>query len=69
MKREFGKLFSARLRRLRREYADLQRLRRELYGAEQRSGTQPVKEGKAETASVRLADGDGGINVRNGRSR
>jgi len=69
MKKEFGKLFSARLRRLRREYADLQRLRRELYVAEQRSGTQPVQEGKAESACLGLAGGDGGINVRNGRSR
>lgn len=69
MKREFGKLFNAKLRRLRREYADLQRLRRELYSAEQRSGTQPMQERKAETASVKLADGGGGTNVRNGSSR
>ena len=69
MKKEFGKLFSARLRRLRREYADLQRLRRKLYVAEQRSRTRPAQDTKAETASVGLAGGDGGINVRNGRSR
>ena len=69
MKTEFGKLYRARLRRLRREYADLQRLRRELYVAEQRSRTQPAQETKAETASVGLAGGDGGINVRDGRSR
>jgi hypothetical protein len=69
MKKEFGKLFSARLRRLRREYADLQRLRRKLHVAEQRSGAQPAQETKAESASVGLAGGDGEINVRNGRSR
>ena len=69
MKKEFGKLYRARLRRLRREYADLQRLRRELYVAEQRSGTRPAQDTKAESASLKLAGGDGGINVRNGRSR
>ena len=69
MKRESGKLFNARLRRLRREYADLQRPRRELYVAEQRSGTQPVQEAKADTASMRPAGGDGGSKVTNGRNR